>query len=334
ISLLATIGIGYELAKALDLDAINGAGLSTMAFIVTSFNSKLTLDTDNFASSGLFTAIVCSFISVSILRLFVKKDWIIKLPKGVPAAVSQSFASLTPAFLILLFFWGLRVPLHFDINHFIQSIFHPLLFAMNSLPGIMFYTLLVSILWVAGIHGDMTLQGISDPIFLQFLAANGVAYAHHQTIPYITSLGFSSLFVNVGGTGATIMLVFWMLSSKSKAYRELGKVAFPSALFEINEPVIFGFPVVMNPITLIPFIVIPQVLTITTYLLMAVHLIRPAVMMVPWTMPPIIGPLMATGWDWRAGVWSAIELVIAGVLYYPFFKVAEKQMVQQELKEG
>ncbi|MEC5119122.1 PTS transporter subunit EIIC, partial [Lactiplantibacillus plantarum] len=148
-------------------------GLSTMAFIVTSFNSKLTLDTDNFASSGLFTAIVCSFISVSILRLFVKKDWIIKLPKGVPAAVSQSFASLTPAFLILLFFWGLRVPLHFDINHFIQSIFHPLLFAMNSLPGIMFYTLLVSILWVAGIHGDMTLQGISDPIFLQFLAANG-----------------------------------------------------------------------------------------------------------------------------------------------------------------
>ncbi|ARW25495.1 PTS transporter subunit EIIC [Pediococcus acidilactici] len=201
ISLLATIGIGYELAKALDLDAINGAGLSTMAFIVTSFNSKLTLDTDNFASSGLFTAIVCSFISVSILRLFVKKDWIIKLPKGVPAAVSQSFASLTPAFLILLFFWGLRVPLHFDINHFIQSIFHPLLFAMNSLPGIMFYTLLVSILWVAGIHGDMTLQGISDPIFLQFLAANGVAYAHHQTIPYITSLGFSSLFVNVGEPG-------------------------------------------------------------------------------------------------------------------------------------
>lgn len=334
ISLLAAIGIGYELAKALELDAINGAGLSTMAFIVASFNSKYTLDTANFASSGLFTAIVCSFISVSILNLFVKKDWVIKLPKGVPAAVSQSFASLTPGFVVLLLFWGLRVPLHFDINLFVQSIFHPLLFAMNSLPGITFYTLLVSILWVAGIHGDMTLQGISDPIFLQFLTANGLAYAHHQTIPYLTSLGFSSLFVNVGGTGATIMLVFWMLSSKSKAYRELGKVAFPSALFEINEPVIFGFPVVMNPITLIPFIIVPQILTVLTYILMSVHLVRPAVMMVPWTMPPIIGPLMATGWDWRAGVWSAIELVIAGAIYYPFFKVAEKQMVAQEASEA
>lgn len=108
----------------------------------------------------------------------------------------------------------------------------------------------------------MTLEGISDPIFLQFLTANGIAYAHHQAIPYLTSSGFSSLFVNVGGTGATMMLVFWMLSSKSKAYRELGKVAFPGALFEINEPVIFGFPIVMNPITLIPFIVIPQILTV------------------------------------------------------------------------
>ncbi|ANZ69269.1 PTS sugar transporter subunit IIC [Pediococcus claussenii] len=332
ISLLAAIGIGYELAKSLELDAINGAGLSTMAFVVASFSSKLTLDTTNFASSGLFTAIICAFISVLILNLFVKRNWVIKLPAGVPAAVSHSFVSLIPGFIVLLFFWTLRVPLHFDINLFIQSIFHPLLFAMNSLPGIMFYTLLVSLLWVGGIHGDMTLEGISDPIFLQFLTANGLAYAHHQAIPYITSSGFSSLFVNVGGTGATIMLVFWMLSSKSETYRSLGRVAFPSALFEINEPVIFGFPIVMNPITMIPFIILPQILVVLTYILMAINWIRPAVTMVPWTMPPIIGPLMATGWDWRAGVWSAIELVIAGAAYYPFFKTAEKQMVIDEQK--
>lgn len=110
ISLLAAIGIGYELAKALELDAINGAGLSTMAFIVASFNSKYTLDTANFASSGLFTAIVCSFISVLILNLFVKKNWVIKLPNGVPAAVSQSFVSLIPGFLVLLLFWGFEFP--------------------------------------------------------------------------------------------------------------------------------------------------------------------------------------------------------------------------------
>lgn len=333
ISLLASIGIGYSLAKALDLNGLNGAGLSVMAFIITSFNSKLVLDTNNFASTGLFTAIFCAFVSVLIFKLFVKKNWVIRLPEGVPPTVSASFVSLAPAFVTLVIFWTIKVPLGFNLNLFIQTIFKPLLFALNSLPGFMMYMLIVSLLWLAGVHGDMATQGITDPIFLQFLAANATAYAHHQPIPYITAQGFTSLFIEVGGTGATLMLVFWMLFSKSKTYKSLGRVAFPSALFEINEPVMFGFPIVMNPLTMIPYILVPQILVVTTYGLMALHMIRPAVLMVPWTMPPIIGPLMATGWDWRAGVWSAIELIIAGAIYYPFFKVAEKQMLQKESED-
>lgn len=330
ISLLAAIGIGFSLSRALGLNGLSGAGLSVMAFIVTSFNNKLAINTDNFASSGLFTAIFCAFISVLIFKLFVKKNWVIRLPEGVPPTVSSSFISLAPAFVTLLLFWILKVPLGFDLNQFIQKIFQPLLFALNTLPGIMVYMFLVTLLWLAGIHGDMTLEGVTDPIFLQFLAANALAYAHHQPIPYITSSGFTSLFSMMGGTGATLALVFWMLRSKSKSYRDLGKLAFPSAIFEINEPVMFGFPIVMNPITMIPFVLTPQILILTTYTLMAIHWIRPTVLMVPWTIPPIIGPMMATAWDWRAGVWSAIELVIAAAMYYPFFKVAEKQMLVKE----
>jgi PTS system cellobiose-specific IIC component len=330
ISLLAVIGIGYELAKALDVDAISGAGLATMAFIITSFSNKHTLNVDNFSSSGLFTAIITAFIAVSIFSFFIKRNIIIKLPDGVPTAVSNSFVALLPGFVILILFWVVREPLNIDINQVIQSIFHPLLFAMNSLPGILVYTLLVSVLWVCGVHGDMTLEGIADPIFLQFLAANGTALANHQPLPYVTASGFSSLFVNVGGTGATITLVALMIFSKSKTYRDLGRLAFPSALFEINEPVIFGFPIVMNPLTMIPFILIPLVLATMSYILISIGWISAPSAMVPWTMPPIIGPLMATGWDWRAAVWSAIELVIAGAGYYPFFKVAEKQMVEHE----
>lgn len=330
ISLLAVIGIGYELAKALDVDAISGAGLATMAFIITSFSNKHTLNVDNFSSSGLFTAIITAFIAVSIFAFFIKRNIIIKLPDGVPAAVSNSFIALLPGFVILVLFWVVREPLNIDINQVIQSIFHPLLFAMNSLPGILVYTLLVSVLWVCGVHGDMTLEGIADPIFLQFLAANGTALAHHQPLPYVTATGFSSLFVNVGGTGATITLVALMLFSKSKTYRDLGRLAFPSALFEINEPVIFGFPIVMNPLTMIPFILIPLILATMSYILITIGWVSAPSALVPWTMPPIIGPLMATGWDWRAAVWSAIELVIAGAGYYPFFKVAEKQMLAHE----
>jgi PTS system cellobiose-specific IIC component len=332
ISLLAAIGIGYELSKSYDLDAISGAGLSVMAFITTQLSDGFTIDPAGFDSTGLFTAIIAGIVTTEIYHFCIKKNWVFKLPEGVPPAVSNSFVSLIPAMLILVLFWTIRVPLHFNITEFIQSIFSPLLHALNSLPGILLYTFLVSLLWCAGIHGDMTLEGVADPIFLAFVAANASAYAKGEALPYITASGFSSLFVNVGGTGATLTLVLLMIFSKSKTYKELGKVALPGSIFEINEPVIFGFPIIMNPLMMIPFILIPLVLAASSYFLMSIGLVGRPMMMVPWTMPPIIGPLMATGWDIRAAIWSGVEIVIAIVIYMPFFKIAEKQMLENENK--
>lgn len=334
ISLLAVIGISYQLSKALDVDAISSIGLSVMAFILTSFNDKHVLNYDNLGSSGIFTAILTAFIATFIFTFFVKKNIVIKLPDGVPAAVSNSFVALLPGMTVLGLFWLVRVVFNIDINQVVQAIFHPVIFALNTLPGILVYTLIVSLLWVCGIHGDMTLEGIADPIFLQYLASNATAFAHHQPLPYVTASGFASLLVNVGGTGATLTLCMLMLFSKSKTYRDLGRLAFPSSLFEINEPIIFGFPIVMNPMIMIPFIVIPLVLATLSYILITIKWISAPVAMVPWTMPPIIGPMMACGWDWRAGVWSAVECVIAAGLYYPFFKACEKQMLSKEMKSN
>lgn len=334
ISLLAVIGISYQLSKALDVDAISSIGLSVMAFILTSFNDKHVLNYDNLGSSGIFTAILTAFIATFIFTFFVKKNIVIKLPDGVPAAVSNSFVALLPGMIVLGLFWLVRVVFNIDINQVVQAIFHPVVFALNTLPGILVYTLIVSLLWVCGIHGDMTLEGIADPIFLQYLASNATAFAHHQPLPYVTASGFASLLVNVGGTGATLTLCMLMLFSKSKTYRDLGRLAFPSSLFEINEPIIFGFPIVMNPMIMIPFIVIPLVLATLSYILITIKWISAPVAMVPWTMPPIIGPMMACGWDWRAGVWSAVECVIAACLYYPFFKACEKQMLSKEMKSN
>lgn len=334
ISLLAVIGISYQLSKALDVDAISSIGLSVMAFILTSFNDKHVLNYDNLGSSGIFTAILTAFVATFIFTFFVKKNIVIKLPDGVPAAVSNSFVALLPGMTVLGLFWLVRVVFNIDINKVVQAIFHPVVFALNTLPGILVYTLIVSLLWVCGIHGDMTLEGIADPIFLQYLASNATAFAHHQPLPYVTASGFASLLVNVGGTGATLTLCMLMLFSKSKTYRDLGRLAFPSSLFEINEPIIFGFPIVMNPMIMIPFIVIPLVLATLSYILITIKWISAPVAMVPWTMPPIIGPMMACGWDWRAGVWSAVECVIAAGLYYPFFKACEKQMLSKEMKSN
>ena len=330
ISLLAAIGIGYELSKSYGLNGISGSALSVVAFVITQLSDEFTINASGFNSTGLFTAIISSIIASEIYHFCVKKNWVIKLPDGVPPAVSNSFVSLIPAVFTLVLFWIVRVPLHFNINEFIQSFFSPLLFALNTLPGILLYTLLVSLLWCAGVHGDMTLEGVADPIFIQFVTANALAFYHGDPLPYITASGFSSLFVNVGGTGATLALVLLMLKSRSKTYNQLGKLSLPCALFEINEPVIFGFPIIMNPLMMIPFIVVPLVLCTLSYLVIWLGLVTAPVTMVPWTMPPIIGPLMATGWDFRAAIWSAIEIVIAILIYMPFFKVAERQMSDEE----
>lgn len=327
LGVLAAIGIGFNLAKGYKLDSITGAVMAFVAFLMTQVTSELKLDTSKFGSEGLFTAIIVSIFAVEILRFFVQKNIVIKLPKGVPPAVGNSFIALTPALTVILIVWVIRVVIGFDITAFITTIFSPLVFALNTLPGILVYSILVTLLWSAGIHGDMAIEGVASPIFLQFLTANTAAYIAHEPIPYITATGFYSLFVNVGGTGATLCLVLLMLRSKSKMYKSLGRVAFPSACFEINEPVIFGFPIVLNPLVILPFTIVPVVLTTLSYLLMYFNIIGRPVAMVPWTMPPVIGPFIATGGDWRAAVWSAVSLVIATCIYYPFFKNAEKQQL-------
>lgn len=334
IGLLASAGIAHELAKSYQMDTLSSVGLAVVAYMFTQLNDKFALVTDNFGSGSLFTAIIAAIVSVEIYRYCLKKNWTIKMPDGVPPAVSNSFVSLLPAVMIFVLFWVIRVVLHFDLNAAITKLFSPLVFALNSLPGILIYTFFVSLLWCAGIHGDMTFEGVADPIFLQFVAANAQASLHHQALPYITGSGFSSLFVNVGGTGATLCLVLLMLRAKSKTYRQLGKLAFPASLFEINEPVIFGFPIVMNPIMMIPFVLIPLVLATGSYILMYFNIIGRPMTVVPWTMPPIIGPLLATGWDFRAAIWSFCEIVIAVLMYLPFFKIADRQMLEKEAKEG
>lgn len=330
LALIVSAGIGYNLAKAYGLDGISGAILSLVGFLLTQLTEEYTLNIDNFGASGLFTAIVIALLSVEIFRFFVTRGLIIKLPEGVPSAVANSFVSLVPAAVVIILLWTIRVVADFDITQFLTILFSPVVFALNTLPGILVYEFMVCLLWTVGIHGDTVVGSIGEPIFLQFLAANTAAYAAHEAVPYITATGFHSMFVLVGGTGATLGLVLLMLRSREKTYKSLGKLAFPSAIFQINEPVTFGFPIVLNPTMMIPFIFIPLILTTGTYLLMDFDMIAKPVAMVPWTMIPILGPFLTTGGDWRAAAWSAVCIVISVIVYYPFFKSAEKQQLAEE----
>jgi len=330
LAVLASLGIGYNLSKEVGVDPISGALLSLVAFFVTQVTDKYTLDTSNFGSSGLFTAIIVSIIAVESMKFFIKKNIVIRLPEGVPPAVANSFISLLPGAAVIVLLWFIRVVLGFDITAFLKMVFSPLVFALNTLPGILVYMLMVCLLWVVGIHGDNIMSAVGAPIFLQYITENSQAFLNHQPIPYITAQGFIDFFVNIGGTGATLALVILMIGSKSKVYNSLGKLALPSGIFEINEPVTFGFPIVLNPIMMIPYIVTPLILTTVTYLLMYFHIIGRPVILVPWTMPPIISHFLVTGGDWRAAVWGLISIIISALVYLPFFKVAERRQLEEE----
>jgi cellobiose PTS system EIIC component len=248
----------------------------------------------------------------------------------VPRVVYDSFASLSPLFFLVVVFWIIRFVLGFDINHTVQIAFKPLVFALNTLPGILVYALLVTLLWSVGINGDNAVDAIVAPIFLQFLAANVEATTTGQPLPYITANGFFTAFVNVGGTGATIALALLMLNSKEPGFRKVSRISMPTQIFQINEPIFFGFPIVLNPVFMIPYILNALILTACTYLLMHWNIISKPFVNVPWTTPPIIGHYLVTGGDWRAAIWGVVSILLAMAVYFPFAKAAERQRLKGE----
>jgi PTS system cellobiose-specific IIC component len=233
------------------------------------------------------------------------------------------------AFLVASF-WLLRFVLGLDINQMLQTAFTPLLFALNTLPGILVYAFLVTLLWSVGINGDNTLDAIVAPIFLQYLAVNVDAASHGQPLPYVTALGFFTSFVNVGGTGATLGLALIMLNSKEPGYRKVSRLSLPTQIFGINEPIFFGFPIVLNPMFMIPYVLNALILTTGSYLLVSWGVIHKPFVNVPWTTPPIIGHYLVSGGDWKAAVWGVLSILIAMAVYYPFAKAAERQRLKAE----
>jgi len=327
--------IGYDLGKQLKQEAIVSASMATLVFLMIQLKlgdkpEDITLAMDGLGSKGLFTAIVVALISVRVQKFFTDKNLVIKLPKNVPPIVYESFLSLSPLFFLVVAFWLIRFVLGVDINAIVQTVFKPLVFALNTLPGILVYAFLVTLLWSVGINGDNAMDALVAPIFLQFLAANVEATTAGQPLPYVTAYGFFTIFVNVGGTGATIALALIMLNSKEPGFRKVSRLSLPTQIFQINEPIFFGFPIVLNPIFMVPYILNALILTTGSYLLMHSGVIHKPFVNVPWTTPPIIGHYLVSGGDWKAAVWGAISIVIAMLVYFPFAKAAERQRLKAE----
>ncbi len=328
-------GIAYNLAQSYKIDAFPCAMLSLMTFLLIAAPMKDgTLPANFLGGTGIFTTIIVGIYVTELMRFLKIRNIGIKLPEQVPEKIRQSFNLLIPALIVILTIY----PLNLFIQHqfgmilpdAIMAIFKPLISAADSLPAILFAVFLAHILWFAGIHGAAIVGGILQPFFLVNLGLNQAALAAGQPLPHTFVEPFWSFFIVLGGSGATLGLVLLYMRSKSAHLRSIGKLGIVPACFNINEPVIFGSPIVMNPVLFFPFIVAPMVNATIAWFSASSGLIGKVISLVPWTAPAPIGAAWGAGWMVTNGVLVIALIVIDLLIYYPFFKVYEKQLLSQE----
>ncbi len=329
LAVFVCFGIAYDLGKRFNLEALTSGMVATVVFLMIQMDLKEgTLVMAGLGSQGLFTAVLVAVVSARVQKFMVDLGMVIRMPASVPAVVQESFLSLTPLLVLVVGFWLIRFVFGWDINAGLQGLLEPLVFALNTLPGILLYAFLVTLLWSVGINGDNALDGIVLAFFMKYLAANVEAMQAGLPMPYVTANGFFTTFVNVGGTGATIALALVMINSRDAGYRKVSRLSLPTQVFQINEPIFYGMPIVLNPIFMVPYVLSALTLTTGSYLLMHWNIIRRPFVNVPWTTPPIIGHYLSTGGDWKAAVWGACSIVIAMGIYWPFARAAERQRLK------
>lgn len=330
LAIVTVVGVAYALSEQLEVKPVATAFIALVTFIVTQTTPEWVIDTTNFGTKGMFLGIVVSIVTVKIVEYFMKRGMTIKLPAGVPPMVASSFEVLVPGFVVVTLFWGITKVAGFDLINFINIVLSPLVKGIDTLPGLMILVFFTCLLWCCGINGDSVFGGVVDPIMMTLFAANSAAFVAGETIPNITAYGLYYFGMWFGGTGATIGLVLLMVRSKSRTYKSLGDLCIAPGIFCINEPVTYGFPIVFNPIMMIPYILTPMISVGLTYILMYFNVIGRVVAMIPWTTPPVLSGFLCTGGDWRAALWQIVLIFISVCIYYPFFKIAEKRQIEEE----
>ncbi|MGL5721626.1 MAG: PTS sugar transporter subunit IIC [Brevinema sp.] len=349
LSIIAILGISYRLTEGYKIEPLGAQVTAIMSFmVITPFKILVSIPERAEALSvdgipvilmgarGLFVAIFVTLLTVEIYCRLTKKGFIIKMPDSVPPAVSKSFSAVIPSMVAITLVLLIRIFFEYtsfkDAHNFITTIIAtPLKASLNSVWGAMFYSFLYNFCWSFGIHGDI-ISPIYSPIWIELREANRVAFQSGLTLPSVLTYEFNYSMAYIGGTGSTlvfvIMSIFW---AKSKHLRSIGKLALGPAIFQINEPVIFGVPIVLNPVMMIPFIFTGPILTGLAYTWVSLGwMSAPTGIVLPWTMPTFLNVFFLTNGDWRSVVFQTINLIIAALIYYPFFRILDNSYYKAE----
>lgn len=340
--LFVILGIGYKMVEQREGESIYGAVVALGAFLVLTpqvlDGTSGVIPASALGAQGLFLGIFTAFIAAELYQFFVKKKLTIKMPAGVPSSVARSFSALIPIALTLTIFLAIRIIFSYTsfetVQNFIYTIIQEPLTALGSgLPATLVAILLIQIFWFFGLHGQIIINSVLDPIWFSLNDQNFQAFQAGEELPNIVTKQFIDTFiVGIGGSGMTLaVLIAIFVIAKSRQMREIGKLGIGSGIFNVNEPVIFGLPIIMNPLAIIPWLLAPVVVGAVTYFAMSTGFApKPAGVIVPWTTPALLSGYLATGNRIMGSVMQLINMGIVFTIWLPFLKIMDKQYYQKE----
>ena len=290
----------------------------------------------NLGAEGIFVSMISAILVVEVTRFMKEKKLVIKMPESVPSMVADSMSSLFPVIvsviiattisMVCLKTSGMQFP------KLVMSMLAPAIQSIDTLPAVMLIIFLTQLLWFLGLHGQAIVGVIWGPFALTYATENIAAYAAGLPATHVFTDSVFFTMLSVTGSGLTLGLVILMMMSKAKSFKAVGKAAVIPSIFGINEPVIFGVPIVMNPFLFVPFVFGPVLIAAIDFLAIKYGFVGMAITQPPGFLPPGVGAFLMT-MDYRAPILVLLTLVLMAVIYYPFFKVMEANELKKELEE-
>ena len=290
-------------------------------------------------ATGLFAAMLIGLLSAEVYIFFMKKNVIIKMPDSVPPAVNKAFASMIPGIAAIyasaLIGYLATLLTGQALNDLISTyIQQPLMGLSQGWFSVVLLAFLVQLFWFFGLHGHNVLGPVMDGIYLPALLENTAAYEATKDVsqlPYLWTRGSFDAYGQMGGSGVTIALIIAIfLFSKRQEYRAVAKLSAPMGIFNINEPITFGIPMVLNPLFVVPWLIVPPVCVGIAYAATAAGLIPLVYVSIPWITPPGLYAFLATGGNVMAGLVSLFNVFVAFCIWAPFVIAANKVQAPQD----
>ncbi len=334
ISVFVVLFIAQALAKRYGIEG-NSAPINALIvhLMLSTTIADGILSVSYLGASGIFTAIVSAILTVEIYHLCFAKKIYIKLPSTVPSMVGQSFAALIPFIISVIVAVAIAtISMNLTGTVFSASVMNllaPAISGMDSLPALLIVIFLTQFLWFFGLHGPSITSAVWAPFAITYGAENIANYAAGEPVTHIFTFGLYYAILQVSGSGMTLGLNAMMIRSKAKSLSALGKAGIVPSIFGINEPIIFGAPIILNPFMFIPFVFGPLIMTTITYFSMTSGLVGMPIANPPGFLPPGVGAYLMT-FDWKSVVLVFALLALMTLIYFPFFKAMEADELKKE----